>query len=171
MSSPIALCRVSTVRAPALRKKMLQLGEHLLDRIHVWAVGRQIEEGSSTTFDRLFDAGYFMATEIIEDNNITSVELGSQHLLRPGPEAGTIDRSIEHARCVDPIVTERCEESCRLPMSVRCHAVDPFSLRRATVERRHVGRGPGLVDKDQLFGSQFSLLGVPFAASLGNVFS
>ena len=49
----------------------LQLGEPLLDRVEIGAVGRQVEQPSAGVLDRRSDALHLVARQIVEDVNWT----------------------------------------------------------------------------------------------------
>jgi len=150
---------------------MFELGKDLLYRIEVWAVGWKIEDHSASIFDGSLDAGNFVTAEIVQNNKIAGLQRWREKLLCPSSKAVAIDGTIEDAGCLDPVVSQCRDESRRLPMPVWCHAIDPLSFRASTIARRHVGRRPSLVDKNQLLRSQFGLLSTPFGARSGNILS
>jgi hypothetical protein len=66
-----------------LSQEMLELGEDLLDRIEVWAIGRQVDEVGATGFDGLLDAGDLVAAEIVENDDVAGFERRRQRLFDP----------------------------------------------------------------------------------------
>jgi len=46
-----------------------------------------------------------VAAKVVHDDNVTWGERGYEELLDIGEEELAIDRPVEHAGCVDPIVT------------------------------------------------------------------
>src|SRR3546814_18974268 len=60
-----------------------------------------------------------------------------------------VDRAIEHARRVDPVMTKRGQEGERAPLSERRFGVEPFPTARPAMGAGHVGFGPGLMDEDK----------------------
>ena len=72
-----------------------ELGEPLLDRVEVGAVGGQGQETRAGVFDRCPDALDPVARQIVEDDDIPSLELGNEELLDPW-------------RNVSPLIGSRC---------------------------------------------------------------
>jgi hypothetical protein len=58
----------------------------LLDWIEIGAVGRQVDEGCVTAFDRLADAHDFVAGEIVHNDDIALRERGGEDLFDVGEE-------------------------------------------------------------------------------------
>jgi hypothetical protein len=83
---------------------MLELGEDLLYRIEVGAVGRQIEDRGTSIFNGSLDAGNFVAAEIIQDDEIPGLERRRESLLCPCSEAVAIDWTIEDPDRVEAAV-------------------------------------------------------------------
>ncbi len=90
-----------------------------------------------------------VATEVVHDDNVAGFERGHEALLDPCGEAEAVDRSVEDAWRIDPVVPERCEEGQRAPMAERRAGDQLFPAWRPTSDRRHVRLGPGLVDEDE----------------------
>ncbi len=68
-----------------------------------------------------------------------------------------------------PIVPQPAQKGRGMPMSVRHRGNQPLAARRTAERARHVGRGPALIDKDQLGGVEFwDQLG-PCGACLGDI--
>lgn len=51
------------------------------------------------------------------------------------------------------------------PVAVRHASPEAFTARAATMATHHVGRGPGLVDKGEAFGSEIGLVLEPVLAT------
>jgi len=102
-----------------------------------------------------------MGAEIIHDDDIAGTERGHQELLDIGQEALAVNRSVEDAGRVDPIMAERGQEGQCAPPPARRLGQEPLALAAATMEARHVGLGPGLVDEDQTFGVDPPLIFLP----------
>ena len=109
----------STVRSAAFRSSSLELGEDLLDRVEVGAVGRQEEELGAGGPDRLADGLALVAAEIVHDDDVAGRERRDEELLDPGGEDLAVDRPVEHAGRVDPVVAQRGEEGQRAPAAER----------------------------------------------------
>jgi len=148
------------VCAPQSWQMVLQLGEDLLDRIEVGTVREQVDEFGVTRFDG-FDAGDFVAGEVVQDHDIAFLQHRCQGLLDPskasrpwrGLESGAVDRTVEDAGRGEPVMPECSDEGRCCPMSVWCEALDPLAFESSTVARRHIGRGPGFIEENQAFWS------------------
>lgn len=105
-----------------------------------------------------------MTAEIVEDHDVAGLQSWRQKLLDIGKESDGIYRAVEDGRCVDPIVAKCGEEGQRFPMAVRHFGSEPLPLRAPTVSARHVGLGPGFINKDQALRFQFPLVGLPTLA-------
>jgi len=142
-------------------EQQLELGEDLLDRVEVGRVGRQEQELGSGRADRLADGLALMAAEVVHDDDIAGRERRHEELLDPGGEALAVDRSIEDARRVDPVMTQRCEEGQRAPFAERCPGDELLPAWRPAPDRCHVGLRPGLVDEDETLGIKPPLILLP----------
>lgn len=152
-----------------LPEPVLELGEDLLDRVEVRAVGRQEEAVGADGADRLPDSFALVAAEVVEDDDIAGPEGGSQELLHIGAEALAVDRSVEDAGRVDPIDPEGSEEGERAPAAMRRLADQAFAARPPAPERGHIGLGPGLVDEDEPPRVDRRLPGAPSGAAARDV--
>ena len=148
---------------------MLELCEGLLDGIEVGTVGRQEEAVSADVSDGLPDGFRFMAAEIVEDDDIAGLEGRDQEALNISEELLAIDRPVEDARCVDAAEPEGGDEGKGAPATMRDLADQPLAARPPAPERRHVGLGPGLIDKHQPVRVDAGLPGSPLRPTSGNV--
>ena len=57
---------------------MLQFGEDLLDGIEVRAVGQQEQQVCFRIADRLADSLFFVASQVVHDDDITGLKRGYQ---------------------------------------------------------------------------------------------
>jgi len=73
---------------------VLELGEELLDRIEVGAVGRQEQEMGADRARRL----PLMAAEIVEDDQVSLGEGGDEDLLEVEGEELAVDRAVNRRR-------------------------------------------------------------------------
>ena len=90
-----------------------------------------------------------MASEIVHDDYVALAKGRHKNPLDIGSKALAIDRSLEKPRCVDPIEAKRGQERRRLPAAVRHLGEEAFAAWRRSSQRRHIGLGPSLVDKNQ----------------------
>src|SRR5262249_26957855 len=65
------------------------------------------------------------------------------------PKAFAVDRALEQPWRLDPVVTQRRQESHGLPAAMRHLANEPLATWRPTSQGGHIGSGPGLVDEDK----------------------
>jgi hypothetical protein len=103
-------------------------------------------------------------SEVIEDHDIAWLEGRDKKLLDIGAKALAVDRTLEQAGRVDPIVAESGEERRRLPPSLRDLVDETRSLRRPAAKPRQVGFRPGLVEEDETPGVDEPLIGPPARA-------
>ena len=146
-------------------QQSLELGEPLLDRVEIGAVGGQVEQTGSGVFDRRSDALDLVARQIVEDDDIAGLELGNKELLDLGAELLAVDRPVERARRDETVLPQRADEGRRLPVPPRNRADEALAARASAIEPRHLGRGAGLIDKHQIVRSPFGLLRPPLLAS------
>ncbi|OPY95441.1 hypothetical protein A5906_08370 [Bradyrhizobium sacchari] len=115
----------STVRPVAFRRRVFEPGKSLLDRIEVETIGRQAEQlCASGGANGAPDGLSFVTAGVADDDNVAGLERWHQHLLDLGQEAFAVDRSVDHALSVDPVVAQRSKEGQRPPAAM-------WSLRRA----------------------------------------
>lgn len=148
---------------------MLELGEDLLDRIEVWAVGWQEQQARASGPDRVSDSGFLVAGQVVEDDDVAGRERGAELLLYPLREAGAVYRLIEDKGCVDPVAAQCGDEGHRLPVAIGHFCVKPLTFGCPTPQRCHVGLGPGLIDEDEAGRVRPSLILLPLRASPGNL--
>ena len=84
-----------------------------------------------------------------------------EELLDPGGEALPVDRSVENARCIDPVVAKGCDEGECAPFAEWRTGDQLLATWRPAADRRHVGLGPSLVNEDEAPGIKPSLILLP----------
>ena len=97
------------------------------------------------------------------------LSLRNEELLDIGFERERVDGPVEDERRNEAVETQAGDEGRRLPMAMRYGGSQPFPLGRAAVAARHIGRGPGLVDEDQLLRIEIELAFEPGLATFQNV--
>lgn len=110
-----------------------------------------------------------MAGKIVHDNDITGFEHGYELLLDIGTEALAVDRSVEDARCGQPVIAQRSQKGQRAPVAMRCKCMQTLALRSPTPDGRHVGLDPCLVNEDEPFGIEMRLEGFPSLTSASDI--
>ena len=152
-----------------LAHKVFELGEHLLDRVQIRRVGRQEEELGA---DRSQGGAYgstLVAAEVVHDDDVSVLECRDEALLDVGKEAAAIDRSVEDARCRDPVVSKCRQEGHGGPATVRHFCVERLAASVPAASAGHVGLGPSLVDEDQAPGIDARLVLLPPGATPGDI--
>ena len=148
---------------------MLEFGEHLLDGVEVWAIGGQEQQACALVADGGADGIALVTAEVVHDDDIAGLERGGEELFDIALEAFAIDRSVEHARCIDAVMAQSGKEGHRLPMAVRHAGGEPLAPHAPAAQRRHVGLGPRLVDEHQVPGVKPALVELPAGTAPGNV--
>lgn len=152
-----------------LTEPVLELCEGLLDGVEIRTVGWQENELGVGASDSTAHLLALVTAEIVEDDNIAGLEGGDQELLDVGTELLAVDRAIEEAGRLDPIMPQGGQEGERAPAAVRGLADQPLAAPAPTAQRSHVGFGPGLIDEDQAFGVDARLTRSPLPAAPGHV--
>ena len=140
---------------------MFDFGEGLLDRIEIGRVRRQEPEPCACGFDDPAKGGRFVATEIVHDDDVASLQGRHELLLDIGAEALAVDRPIEDARRGEAVAAQRAQKGQSAPMTMWSKAAQPFALWSPAAHRRHVGLDPSLIDEDELGGIEAILPGPP----------
>lgn len=140
---------------------MLDLGKSLLDWIEIGRVRRQEPEPGPSRLDDFAHNRRLVAAKIVHDDDVVGLENGHELLFDIGPEAFTVDRSIEDTRRRQPVTAQSAEKGHRSPMTVRGKSTQPLALRPPAPDRRHVGLDPGLVDEDEALGVEMLLQALP----------
>jgi hypothetical protein len=70
----------------------LELGKRQFDRIEVRRVGREIEDVTAPLLDQGPDIDGLMGAQIVEQDDLTGTEHGSQEIADVDPKRGGVDR-------------------------------------------------------------------------------
>lgn len=152
-------------------QEMLELGEDLLDRVQVRAVGRQKEELCTDGTDGTAHPLSLVTAEVVEDDDVAGSQGWDEKGLDIGGEAFAIDRPVEDTWRINPVAAQGGEESECFPVPVRDLGRQSFAPRPPTSDRRHVGFDPGLVDEDEAAGVKLSLMALPACPATGDVWA
>lgn len=142
----------------------LQFGEHLLDRIEIGAVWREIEQLRPRLLDGLAHTGDLVGRKVVHDDHIARSQGGRQALLHVGEEGLSVHGAIQHQRGGQFVMTKTGDERRGFPMPVGRSAGDAFSPGAAPEPADHVRGCPGFIQKDQRGGIQLPLLFGPGGA-------
>ena len=151
----------SRLRAAALRKQVLELGEDLLDGVQVGRVFGQEEQLGAGRADGPTHGPPLWLPRLSMTTMSPGLKRRDEDLLDIELERLAVDRAIEDPWGVDAVVPQRRHEGHGLPVAVRDLGLQPQAARRPAAQRRHVGLGPGLVDEDQAGGIDAALIGLP----------
>ena len=105
-----------------------------------------------------------MASEVVHDNDVTETQCRDEDLFDVGAKALAIDRAIDDARSSETIGTQGCKEGRGSPSTMRHFGEQSLTLGATPAQRRHVGLGPGLVDKYQALQVNSGLVSLPLLA-------
>ena len=152
-----------------LAQEGFEFGKDLLDRVEVWAVGRQEEELCIDGADGSTHGHALVTAEIVHNDDVAGRERRHEDLLDIGQEALAVDRPVDNAGCVDPVRAQGCQEGQRPPASMWRLSDEPFAASAMPMGARHVGLDPGLVDEDQASWIEFALMRLPAYAPPGDV--
>jgi hypothetical protein len=138
-----------------------QLGECLLDRVQVGAIGRQEEQFGARRADRVPHGLALVTAQVIHHDQIAGTKVRYQELYDPGLKTLAVDRSIEHARSDDAIAAQTGDKGQRLAMTVRHLRDQALTFGATTMQSGHVGLRPGFIDEDQSSGGDLVLVLLP----------
>lgn len=146
-----------------------QLGKRLLDRVHVGAIGREVEQLGARGLDQLLDPRPLVGGQIVHDDNVAFREGRNEAVFHPVLEQGGGDRTIIGLRRHEPAKADAGDERDRLVMAVRHADAQPPSAPATPTFARQIGRGARFVDEDELLGIEIELSLEPFEALLQDV--
>src|SRR5580765_4757697 len=112
---------------------------------------------------------YFVAAEIVDDDDIAGPQRRYQHLLDVNKEAVAVDRAVDDTGCVDAVGAQGGEEGQRAPAAMRGLGDQSPAARATPVRACHVGLGPGLVDEHQAGRVKPALVALPLRSPSGDV--
>ena len=132
-----------------LAQQYFQLGEDLLDRIEVGRIGGQEQAMRPDRSYGIANRPTFVRSKIVHNDDVASREGRNQELLDIGTKALPVDRTVEHAGRGDTIAAQGGDEGQGGPFPVWHLLPQPLTARRPSPQRRHIGLGPRLINKDQ----------------------
>ena len=93
---------------------MLELGEHLLDRVGI--AKREKPQFGAFVFDHLAHGVAFMAIRVVHDDDVSGLKRWSQSLLDLRQECFAVDRAGDDARRNYPVLTQASDQGRGVPM-------------------------------------------------------
>jgi hypothetical protein len=109
-----------------------------------------------------------MAAKVIHDDDIAGRECRHEELDHIGSEALAVNRAIKDARCIDPVMPQRCKEGQRPPFAERSVRNQLAAARRPAPDWRHIRLRPRFVNEDQTPGIKPPLILLPLRAPPGD---
>ena len=128
----------------------LQLGEGLLDRVVVGAVGREEEERCADALDGGSHGRRLVARQVVHHDYVAVAEFRHEHASDVCEERVSVHRTVQHPGCHHASAAQAGCEGGGFPVPEGDARAEPLTVPTAAVPPRHVGAGPGLVDEDQL---------------------
>ena len=101
---------------------------------------------------------------LFEDDHVSGLQCGAQELFHPGQEQLTVHGPVDDHRSGQSMVAQAGDKGRRLPTAQGCRTHAATTLGGPTIAPCHVGRGPGFIDKYQLFDVHRRLRFTPCAA-------
>jgi hypothetical protein len=150
-------------------QEAFEFRERQLDRIKVWAVGRQVKKACAGGFDCLTHAAHLVRAQVVEHDDIAGLEFPDEELLGVGEEGGTVDCPVQHQRGDEAGCAQTGQEGGGLPVPVRDGADQALAPRCAAARPGHVGRGPGFIEEDQALWIERGERRRPFPARIGDI--
>ena len=145
------------------------MGEDLFDGVQIWTVGRQEDQLCAGGADCASDGLVLVRPKIVHDDDIAGLECRDEDLFDIGQEGLAIDRAIQHEGRGDRVVAERGQKRQCLPMAVRDFGDERLAAAAPATRARHVGFGPGLINKNKAGWINPGLVFFPAQAAPGNV--
>ena len=139
-------------------EQRLELGEGLLDRVEVGTVGRQAAQRGASRFDGVPHAGALVSRKVVHHDDVAGRQCRHENLLDIGQEGWAVHGAVEHHGGCHAGEPQAGREGGRLPMSMRDGRPAAFAAPRPATQSGHLGRGPRLVDEDQLLGIKLELI-------------
>lgn len=150
---------------------MFELGEDLLNRVQVRAVGGQEQQVSLGFADRLSHGLSLVAPEIVDHRHITGAQGWNAHVLDGGPECFAVHWTVQNERRVDPIMTQRCDEGHGAPVTMWCAPDQAFAFGCPTPQRCHVGLGPCFINEHEAARVDPALMSLPAGTAATHVWA
>ena len=146
-----------------------EFGKGQFDGIEIRTVRRQVAKLDALGLERRRNALNFVRGEIVQDQRVSGLQTGNEHLLEVDQEDFGVHRAIDQKRGGDLFLTERRQKGGTLPTTVRYGAHASFTAGTATVQASQLGVEAGFINKDQTRCVPIGLLAPPKGARTFNV--
>ena len=140
-------------RPPTTSDQCFELGEHHLNRIEVWTVRGEVQQGTAPSFDERPYGRSVMGGEVVHHHHLSRLEGWTELLAHVPFEGVPVDRSGNDQRGQRPRQTQATDQGL-VQAVVAGHLAHRTQVTgRAGVPARHGGVEPAFVQEDQLCGS------------------
>jgi hypothetical protein len=119
--------------------------------------------------DRFSHTGDFVTGKVVDDDRVAWRERGGEDFLDIDAERVTVHGTFQHPGGDQTVTAQAAGKGCRLPMSPRGLADEPFASSTSPVGADHLGVGAGFVNEHKLGGVKARLAGLPKLARLSYV--
>jgi hypothetical protein len=128
---------------------LFELCPAFLDRVEVWRVRRQIEQGCSGLADEIFHARDLVRSEVIQNHNLAGLELRAENLLQVSEKDIAIGGSFDHPSANPTGSTDGTQNSQRAPVACRNSFVHTLAAQRAPITPGHFCCYTAFVDENE----------------------
>ena len=98
---------------------MLERGKDLFDRVQVGGIFGQEDQLVAGRADEPADGFALVAAKVVHDHDVSGTKRRDENLFDVGLEALAVDRAVNKPWGIDPIMAQRSQKCCRLPVTVR----------------------------------------------------
>ena len=131
-------------------QERFQFGKREFNGIEVGTVRRQESELGAYGFDRGPHLRLFVHREVVEHDDVASMQRRHQHLLDVGQEAQIIDGAVEHGRRTQTVRPQPHDDGVGLPVPAGRVIVDALAPQTPTIAAEQVRRDAAFIEKDVL---------------------
>ena len=135
----------------------LELGEDLFNRVEIGRIGGQEAERGPRPLDSGPHGGPLVATEIVQDDDITGRQRGEKALFYISKEARAVDRAVEDTGSGQTVAPEGRYEGQGVPMPMGPCGDQSLAAGTAPMAAGHIGLGPRLINEHQPAGIKLAL--------------
>ena len=122
----------------------------LFDGVKVRRVGRQVTKRGSGLFDEFAYAVHFVRSEVVHDDQLTGLQLGTQDVFEISPEDIAVSGRFDRHRSHPSGNTDRSQHGQCPPPSGGNSFFDARAVQRTSVTPRHFRGDAALVNEDEL---------------------
>ena len=132
-----------------LLEQTFNLGEDLLDRVEVGAVGGQVEQVHSGAFEAFENTSNFVGRQVIDDDYASRPHFGDQAFLQPLAKDHAGHRAWQQLRGQDAVMRQPCNKGGRHPVPMRGLGKELLAFVTPAMAAGHRRVGAGLINKHE----------------------